>query len=294
LYVIEHAPVLATDQPLLTLSFETGAPERVAGAVVNEWRDDRGERVATGHRLDHRCWIVWQGHGVFAFSVGSGDVRVWTDRPPADVAHAFERVLQPVVLQAMDWEVLHAGAAVGPAGLVAFCGRSGVGKSTLSFAMEHKGWQQLADDSLVFRIEEGAARAYPLPFARRLRPASLAYFTRMGFDPAGPIRPARCRVHSLAAVFLLCPDSSVPVPRVSPLGGTQAFSELLSHAHCFDPEDRSQARRLVENYSALAAQVPVVRLHYRPDLEQLAGLAETVAAASSAKSAGEGFGRSLT
>jgi hypothetical protein len=281
---------------MLRLSFETGAPERIAGAVVNEWRDDRGELVATGYRLSDRCWISWHGHGVFAFSLGSGDVRVWTEpeRSPADVAHAFERVLQPVVLQAMDWEVLHAGAAVGPAGLVAFCGRSGVGKSTLSFAMEHKGWQQFADDSLVFRMEEGAARAYPRPFVRRLRPASSEHFAQMGFELAAPFRPAQCGARSIAAVFLLCPDPSVSTPRLSPIGGPQAFSELLSHAHCFDPDDRSQARRLVDSYSALAEQVPVVKLHYRPDLDQLAELVETVATASSTLAAGERSGRSLT
>src|SRR5215218_2043992 len=116
---------------MLRVIFETGAPEPPPRRVVNEWRDDNGALVGTGYCEDGRYWIVWQGLGVLAFANGSRDVHVWPHAAlsRSAVADSFERVLQPAVLQALGWEALHAGASVGPAGLVGFCGPSRAGKS---------------------------------------------------------------------------------------------------------------------------------------------------------------------
>jgi hypothetical protein len=93
-------------------------------------------------------------------------------------------------------------------------------------------------------------------------------------------------VHSLTAIFLLCPDASMAAPCIQSISRTNAFSALLAHAHCFNPDDPVQARRLVEDYFALAADVPVARLSYRPDFGELDQLVETVARAAAEFGAG--------
>jgi hypothetical protein len=67
----------------------------------------------------------------------------------------------------------------------------------------------------------------------------------------------------------------------------QAFSALLVHAHCYDAQDRSHTRRLVDSYLAIVSLVSVFALQYRPDLQRLPQLIEIIqdaAATCSAKS----------
>ena len=67
----------------------------------------------------------------------------------------------------------------------------------------------------------------------------------------------------------------------------QAFTALLAHAHCYDAQDRSHTRRLVDSYLAIVSLVPVFALQYRPDLQRLPQLTEIIkdaAGSSNAKS----------
>src|SRR5207247_875325 len=123
-------------------------------------------------------------------------------------------LLQPNMLQALGWQALHAGAAIGPAGAVAFCGISGSGKSTLAFAMQQAGWRQVADDAVVLRIDRNGVRACPIPFTPRLRPASGAYFAGVCRTPI-PLAGAEGAEYPLAATFVLRQDSDRTTPLVS-------------------------------------------------------------------------------
>jgi hypothetical protein len=60
----------------------------------------------------------------------------------------------------------------------------------------------------------------------------------------------------------------------------RAFSELLAHAHCFDAENPTQTRRLVDDYLGLVTRVPVFALEYQPDLQQLPQLIRAVVEAA--------------
>jgi hypothetical protein len=80
----------------------------------------------------------------------------------------------------------------------------------------------------------------------------------------------------LRAVFLLRQDPHQDGIRISLLPPARAFSMLLSHAHCFDAADPVQAHRLVEDYLALVAQVPVFTLEYAPGLQRLSHVAMAV------------------
>jgi hypothetical protein len=261
---------------LLSLAIGAGVAP-AAGRQTVEWRDEYGKVFARAFSADDHYRIDWPGLGAFAFRPGSRDVLVWPepDAPHEEMSDTFDRVLQPVILQALGRQALHAAAAIGPSGTIAFCGSRRSGKSTLGFAMGQAGYRQLADDALVLQLEQGRVSVCPLPFAPRLRPASRLHFGYSEKIPAPPVdlRPADL---ALSAIFLLRQDDQIERPRPTVLPRAQAFSELLAHAHCYDAQDRSHTRRLVDSYLAMVALVPVFALQYRPDLQRLPQLIEII------------------
>jgi hypothetical protein len=264
---------------MLTLTFATGeAPIPTTRRRVNEWLDERGVFARAFSGKDF-YWIDWPGFGVFAFSVNSQAVQIWPEpgTPHEAVVDTFSRMLQPVILQALGWQALHAGAAVGPAGVVAFCGRKGSGKSTLAFAMHQAGWRQFADDVLVLRFGQDRVMSCPLPFTPQLRPASRAHFAYALSPSTSSPDPTDV---PLTTVFLLQQNPDLTSPHISLMPQARAFSELLAHAHCFDAENPTQTRRLVDDYLGLVTRVPVFALEYQPDLQQLPQLIRAVVEAA--------------
>jgi hypothetical protein len=243
---------------------------------VIEWFDDDGEVSVRAFSEGDLRWIDCPGFGVFAFSLGSCEVRVW---PEPDIQYeaivdTFE-MIQPVILQALGWQALHASAAVGPAGVLAFCGNAGSGKSTLAFAMHRAGWPQFADDALLLRLDRDHQTACPLSFRPRLRRASRAYFVQTHCPSPSFLRSQSADV-PLAAVFILGRNDRLSGPHVSLRPQARAFSDLLAHAHCFDVEDPTHARQLVQDYLGLVSRVPIFNLEYPPDLQQLPRLTGAV------------------
>ena len=262
--------------PLLSLTISEGVAP-TTGRQTEEWRDECGKVFARAFSADDHYRIDWAGLGTFAFRPGSRDVLVWPepDAPHEEISDTFDRLLQPVILQAVGKQALHASAVVGPSGTIAFCGNAGSGKSTLGFAMRQAGYRQLSDDALVLQLEGDRVSVCPLPFASSLRPASRLHF---GYSdqiptPRVDLRPADL---ALSAIFLLQQDDQIGRPRLALLPQAQAFSALLAHANCFDAQDRSQTRRLVDSYLAIVSLVPVFALHYRPDLQRLPQLIEII------------------
>jgi hypothetical protein len=243
------------------------------GRKVNEWFDDDGEVIARAFIGADIRWIDWPGVGVFAVPAASHEVRVW---PEIAVRHevvvdTFFRV-QPIILQALGWEALHASATLGPTGVLGFCGRGGSGKSTLAFAMQQAGWLQFADDALLLRLDGEEVAACPLSFTPRLRLASRVHFADASVLPSQP-QPKDAPLNS---VFILRQQADFDSPRISLLPRARAFSEVLPHAQCFDPVDPTHSRRLVQSYLALAARVPVFTLEYRPNLQHLPRLIHAI------------------
>ena len=263
---------------MLRLRYAEGATPR-AGSKVNEWLDDSGEVLVQAFSREDLHWIEWRGVGTFAFSAGSQEVQVWPESGirRETIVDIFDRTLQPILLQALgESQALHASAAVASAGVLAFCGRSGSGKSTLAFALQQVGCQQFADDALVLRLDGNRVIARPLPFMHRLRPQSRAHFERADELVSPKLDTADL---PLAAVFLLQQDDSLVRARISLVPQLRAFTEVLSHAHCFDPADPEHTRRLAKDYLELTSRVPVFALTYPPDFRQLPQLIQTVAAA---------------
>ena len=262
---------------MLNLVIVRGDPPS-GGRLVNSWHDENGELCGSAFAHEAMRWIEWSGLGVFAFSEGSSEVRHWPQphASPQLCRETFSRQLQPVILQALGWQALHASAIIGPSGVIAFCGKSGSGKSTLAFAMRNEGWSQLADDAVVLRAASNGVMVRPMPFAPRLRPRSQAYFAEIspssGQEPIAPRRPEL----PLAMVILLLQDPAQPELTLAPVRKAEAFSRVLAHAHEFDPSDQSETRRLARDYLSIVDRVPVIELRYRPDLATLRNLTRTI------------------
>jgi hypothetical protein len=197
------------------------------------------------------------------------------------VQDVYRRWALPLILQALDLEVLHASAVRGPTGVVGFCGDSEAGKSTLAYGLSRRGYPAWADDALALWVFEGSARAVPLPFALRLRHASAAFF---GCDARGPLGspPSPAITEQGSRLVTLCvlerrdiSDVAVEV-EVSRVSGVAAFAAIAAHAYCFSLKDEARRHRMVERYLALAARVPVLRVRYGSDLMRLSELIDAV------------------
>jgi hypothetical protein len=246
-----------------------GAPPPVFGRAINAWRDDNGVSFAEASAHDGGYRLEWRGVGVLTFAAGSAQVRLWPAaglRPQASTS-AVLHIVQPVILQALGYQTLHASSVRVPGGVAAFCGVSGTGKSTLACALGRRpGLSQTADDAVVLSVETGRVSAHPLPFAPRLREASQEYLASRGSIPVSqPPSPAA----PLLAVFVLQPPGGDRAIAIRRIGATQAFSALLMHAHCFDASDRARVMALVEAYLTIAGAVPVYSLDFPRDFSSL-------------------------
>jgi hypothetical protein len=152
-----------------------------------------------------------------------------------------------VLLGRRGWQVLHAGAVVGPRGAAVVRGPSGAGKSTLVAAAHRAGLGVLGDESLfVSRRDPDALSASVRDLALREDSARLLGIFG-ATEPAFTGREAKCRVDLFngsgprdrrarrAATVLLGPREPGPA-RLAPLSGG-AFLEAFRAGEI--PQERS-------------------------------------------------------
>jgi hypothetical protein len=268
---------------VLTLAFAHGEspPPALSGRLVNSWRNDQEAPFAQAFVDDRRHLISWRDLGIFAFTLDHTHVTVWPvpTASPAIVRDMFMRVIQPVILQAMGWQALHASAVSSPNGAIAFCGVGHSGKSTLAYMASLKpGVEQIADDAILIDVRERAVTLRPLPFRPKLRNPAYAYARQAsGRDPHAIATRTVGSAMPLCAFFIVRQSATAPSPAEPMLlPPATAFRELLRHAHCFDERDPAHSRRVLDAYLTIVELVPVFRLCYRPDLAELEALSRVV------------------
>jgi hypothetical protein len=261
---------------LLHLVFEPQPPPRHPDREVCVWRDEQGRVFARAFAQGARRWIDWPGLGIFAFTAGSHRVQVWPATTDRDlVAGAFARRLQPIILQALGRQAIHASAVLGRGGVLAFCGVGHSGKSTLAFAMTRIGYRQVADDALVLERLESTVSARLLPFRPGLREPSRRHFGSLtAASESSALADATLPASApLRGIVVLQQDSSLRSPDgPNPVPPVQAFAALVTHARCFDEADAAHTRALVDDYLAIAEVVPVYSLRYPAQFGQLSSL----------------------
>ena len=163
-------------------------------------------------------------------------------------------------------ETLHASAVAAAAGVIAFCARSGTGKSTLAARLRHRGYSEWADDAVVWMPAEAGAMTLPLA---------------VSCDPGerAGVEQLASRAHPLTAIVILerldhaSTVEDIAVHRVS---GAAALTAVLPHAHPCRHDDPHRRRDFLLRYVHLAATTPVVVLRFRHDARNIEALCDTV------------------
>ena len=218
----------------------------------------------------------------FGFAVPTKSVTA-VPHPPARpelIRLTYERSVLPLVLQAGGTEVLHASAVFMHGGVLALCGRSGVGKSTTAMALSRRGHLLWADDVVALEMSGSHPEVLPLPFELRLRAEAARFFgedpgAMRRLRPRGPGNGAVPEPARLRAVCVLSRDAEIDGVAVELLGAA-AVPSLLAHAYCFSLQQALFKRRMMEHYLELAAKVPVFGIRFRPDPERLTAIAEKI------------------
>ena len=246
---------------------------------VQIWRDLTDEVCAYGYAGPGWWSMEWPRLGTFRFGPALGSTVEVIPEPGVSVPRLedlYRRSVLPLALQAVGRETLHASAVIGSAGVLAFCGARGTGKSTVAYGLRRRGFEQHADDALVLTIGDDEITTVSLAFAPRLRPDPAQLFgAAADATPAGGGGAAQ----RLAAIFILRPDvQRDTAPAIDRLSPTDALPAALAHAHCFDTENPASRRRLLQNYLEIAARVRILTVSYRPGLERLELLLDTILA----------------
>jgi hypothetical protein len=234
---------------------------------------------------------------------GVGSFRFWTARPADVVAFAdagtadetiedaYRRMVLPMVLQIRGYQVLHASAVRGSAGVVAMCAVSGTGKSTIAYALSGRGYDPWADDAVAF-TDGDPVMAVPLPFEVRLLPASIDYFRRTRSSERRPVPPRLERGGTeevqppvpLAALFLLERGTGPEDAVVAPFGSAAAaFPAVLAHGYAFTLGDADRKGHMMRAYANLVRSVRVFRVRFRPDLDAMPRLLDAIEGAVSGR-----------
>ena len=240
------------------------------------WRDIDGRLIATGGRVNNGWWMHWAGLATFWFDdsdrVRAEPVRSGLESTLQDI---FLRGVVPVVLLSRGFEALHASAVLHPRGVVALCGTSGRGKSTIALALAETGLPHYADDTIVYRVADGQPVAVSLPFPVRVD-VSARVALGDGSAAAGSIE--RTRSAPFHRIYHLVRDSTLDPrqPQFEAVPPQRGFELLLTHAHPFEMGTSARHRDFVQNLMTLAATIGVWECRFAPELSALPSLAAAV------------------
>lgn len=248
----------------------------------NIWLDPTGTAGAYASQRGSEYWIDVSNVAMFHYSGATGQVMAVARGPIPErqVRATYCRIVLPWLLQALGYEMLHASAVRTPRGVVAFCGDSGAGKSTIATGLSRRGYPVWADDALL--LEVGARiGAIALPFVVRLR-SEPAEFFGLGWRGDG----SSCDLSEierdpvdLAAVCVLKRRAGSGGGEVTRCRrGPAALTALLAHACTFNLSDLDRKRRMVAQYLAVAARIPVFEAGVQPGLERLPELLDQLEA----------------
>lgn len=179
----------------------------------------------------------------------------------------FERVVKhdwlPFVYPFWQTQVLHASAAVHlDTGLVAaFSGPSGSGKSTLAYGLgSRQGWQQLADDSLAFRVDKQDIQLVPIPNEIRLRPKSADHFRTTPYSRE-QLQWSQNQLKWCSTCFLK-PAANGREGSIRCVKETEAYPGLLKQAFTMTTKARELNQSIMRDYLTLSHVTRSFQLDY--------------------------------
>jgi len=251
--------------------------------TLNVWRDIRGAVFAYAEVVGDEYCMHLPGLARFRFSNRGDEIAadVGSEVNEELVVDAYHRNVLPMALQVRGREVLHASAVRSPTGVVALCGISETGKSTIAFGLNRRGYPLWADDVVVFEMSDSRGLAISLPFNIRLRPSAAALFevdTTRESTPADndEVLPGAETSPLVAICALRRTNGASPPVAVRRLSLVESFAVFLEHACCFVPQNEERKRQMIHNYLDLAAGTPVFEICFQAGLENLPDILDAI------------------
>jgi hypothetical protein len=251
---------------MIRLRVEAGLENCITRGTVVQ-RDPAGNALAIASTEDGEYRLRFPGLATFAYLPGANEVRVAPDAntPRSVVEDLFRTAALPLLLQAEGYEAIHASAVQMPGGVVAFCGFSGTGKTTVAYALSQRGYDLWADD-VVLWSSSGVGGNLPsssrLPHTVNLRPESRRFFGLVP-DADVVVGTARSEEDQVGAIAVLAPVAA-PVLKITPLSLDVALTAILPHVHCFFAAE-GRARKTAAAYLDLVSRIPVLRFQFAAD-----------------------------
>jgi hypothetical protein len=201
--------------------------------------------------------------GVGAYRHRGARVEVVAEADTGDVEASFHSTALPLLLQAVSSrEVFHASAVQEARGVVAFCGASEAGKTTIGIALARRGRTLWADDAVVFEADGRTVHTVSLPFQLSCEGPPAVAQAVPGDEAA------------ICAVVVVEPGAeSVSIDRLEP---PDAMVALLPNVYRFRPATVERERQMVASYLELVAHVPVLRLRYAKDVSRFDELLDAI------------------
>jgi hypothetical protein len=277
--------VIESSRPLPELGAATPPPE-----VAVLWPDG----IATGDVRWFHAWPTPDGDTWVRFGRhASGFVLEFPDRarfaiaadgshidvaplgtaPVETLRHLLLNQVLPLVLSRRGRLVIHASAVAIDGAVVAFVGRTGVGKSTLAAACCSAGARLVTDDALVLVAAPDQTRWLAVPSYSSLRlwaaatallgwptagdPAS-HYSPKLRFGPEHGRIEFETASRPLARIIVV-ENPGTRVVRAEPLTGHRAVLSIATHLFRLDIEDASETVHLFDALSRVTPTIDVER-----------------------------------
>lgn len=274
------------------------APGPATASPLFQWPGRYG--FVLGH-TDGGDWILDSPrHGTVV--IAGDELRCFTESPspggPMEAAsEALVRRVLPRILPLRGALALHAAAVVSGTGATLLLGPSGGGKSTIAAALAARhGWRLFADDVAIVRSEPDV----PADAAFAVWPAATGVCLRRdALAPLG-VAPARCHAltayadkvwyepepcvpadpQPLRALIFLQRSEAASIPVLEPVPGSEGLVLAACQLFRFNPSDREELTRGLEQVGHLAAAVPAFVLTYPPRHDALPAIAARIGEAT--------------
>jgi len=188
------------------------------------------------------------------------------------------------------FEPLH-GTAIDTHGeATAFLGSSGYGKSSLAACFLAAGHELLTDDLLLLKPGSRGLEAYPGPARIKLFPrVARRFLPKRDGIPMNlftqkkviPFDQSRACPLPLRAIYCIAPPRENRCTRkieITPLSAREAFVLLVKHTFNYVLVDPSRLQRQVRETARLVKSIPIQKLSYPRDLDQLPAVREAILA----------------
>src|SRR5712692_3362700 len=264
---------------------------------IEVWRDVEGTICAYGQIIGEERWMHLPGVASFRLARHDREPSVAFTNTAEDalVREAYHRRVLPMALHLIGKEVMHASGVRSDTGVIAFCGPSQTGKSTIACGVSQRGHALWADDAVAFGVSFNGARTSPLPFEMRLRTsaASLLGGCCSGDQSRKAVQENSKRKSApLRAVCVLRRnDNDATTVSIKQLFSSDALEAVLPHAWCFTLQDVQRKRRMMSTYLELVAKTAILNVCFRPGLENLPAILDAIESQLKRITSSNGSGR---